>query len=324
MELKDSVSVLICSKDRRKSLERLVTALRKQYTGRIQRIVVVEETDHPWPIEGTQYVAHPVANRGIPFARNLALEHATGDIIVFVDDDCELTDGWLRKLTRPIVEDATIVGSQGGVTVPRTSNAIGWAESLLGVPGGGITRVIKANGEIHPTREISTLNCAYRRSVVEDIGGFERELKITGEDYLLAKQACEYGTCVFIPEALVFHEPRGALRSIWKWFVRRGRAEVDVLRTGKQNDMTWWSVLRSSFLIKLLAVVLIGALIPHGYLFTVTILCLLYPGVQYARSLPYWRASRAPLSALIVLPAVKFVMDVAMDVGRVRGALFDR
>jgi len=319
-----SVSVLIVSKDRREALTRLARQLTEQFSASIDQVVVVEETDHPHPIQNTTYIPHPVAHRGIPFARNLALAHAHGDIIVFVDDDCRLTDGWLENLIEPIQRDDTILGTQGGVTVPGTSNAIGWAESLLGVPGRGITRVLKAGGRVRPTREISTLNCAYRRKVVDHIGGFEKQLRITGEDYLLAKQVCLYGTCVFVPDALVYHEPRGTLGQIWTWFIRRGRAEVDVIRTGKQKDITGWTVLRSSLLIKLLLVGLAGAFLPYGAVMAALAICVVYPAIQYVRYFRWWRGSPAPPGALIVLPFLKFVMDVAMDMGRVRGALFDR
>lgn len=319
-----SVSVLVCSKGRRTSLEKLVTSIRRMHHGAIAEIVVVEETDHPEPIDGTRYIAHPVANRGIPFARNMALESATGDILVFVDDDCTLTDGWLEKLIAPIQRDKTIVGTQGGVSVPDSANAVGWAESLLGFPGGGITRVLQANGKPHRTGEISTLNCAYRHGVLEKIGGFEQMLRLGGEDWLLAKQACEYGACVFVPEALVTHEPRRTLGAIWKWFIRRGRADVDLLRTKKGKDLPWWPFIRSWFLLKVSAVVLAGAYLPYGAIFVAAVFCLLYPGVQYVRYFRWWRNSRAPLKALIVLPVVKFVMDVAIDVGRIRGVAFDR
>ena len=321
---KSSVSILVCSKDRRSSLETLVASIKGSQSAVAPQIVVVEETDHPKPIEGTTYIAHPMAHRGIPFARNLALANATGQIVVFVDDDCVSSNDWLERLIGPIREDRTVVGAQGGVTVPEHSNAIGWAESLLGFPGGGITRVLQAMGNTQRTREVSTLNCAYRHSVIEKIGGFEPALRLGGEDFLLAKRACSYGACVFVPDALVFHEPRGTLGSIWKWFVRRGRAEVDVLRTGQQNDITVWSMMLSAFLVKLLLLITAGAVLPNGIVLVAVVLCILYPGVQYYRYYRWWQKSPAPLSALIVLPVVKYVMDVAMDVGRIRGFVFDR
>jgi GT2 family glycosyltransferase len=285
-------------------------------------LVIVEETDNPVPIEGTKYVSHPIANRGIPFARNLALQNATGELLVFLDDDCMITEGWLDRLLEPFADDS-VIGVQGGVTVPKSTNALGWVESILGFPGGGIRRVIEAKGEIQDTREISTLNCAYRASVVERIGGFEKELKLTGEDYILAKRACRFGRCLFVPEAIVYHEARGGFRRIWQWFTRRGRAEIDVIRVGKQNDTTILTVLRSSLCTKLALVLALGLFVADSVTLLFVLALVLFFLLQYARYYKAWRHSEATLKALVVLPIVKITMDAAMDWGRLRGILFD-
>ena len=111
-------------------------------------IIVVEETDEPSSLPGIIYVPHPVKNKGIAYARNLALSKASGDLIVFIDDDCTPEDGWIDKLIDPFVDKSTI-GVQGGVSIPANASAIGWAETLLGFPDGGIKRIIEADGT-HP------------------------------------------------------------------------------------------------------------------------------------------------------------------------------
>jgi GT2 family glycosyltransferase len=316
------ISILICSRDRREDLEHLAAELKQIAFDHSLEIVVVEETDEPIPIDGVRYVSHPVANHGIPYARNLALSNANGRIIVFLDDDCLIHENWLDNLLMPFQNDS-IVGVQGGVCVPDETNPIGWAESILGVPGGGILRIYQAKGEVEETREISTLNCAYRRWVINKVGGFEKQLKITGEDYLLAKQVCNFGRCMFVPDALVSHKARGNLLKIWHWFVRRGRAEIDVIRTGKQKDTTYWTVLRSSLSVKLSFLILITAVFP-GQLVLLTLAFLtVYTLLQLGRYHRAWRFSGAPLLALVLLPIVKMIMDIAMDWGRFRGIVID-
>ncbi|RME85919.1 MAG: glycosyltransferase, partial [Zetaproteobacteria bacterium] len=77
-----AVSVLICTRNRRAWLAALLKDLRAQrYPGAVQ-IVVVEETDDTQPVEGVDYVPHPVRNLGLGFARNLALRHARHEIVV--------------------------------------------------------------------------------------------------------------------------------------------------------------------------------------------------------------------------------------------------
>lgn len=317
---KPPASILICSRDRRADLERIVQDSKAMDTIHPFDIVVVEETDAPRPIAGVRYIAHGVKNLGFAHARNLSLAQATGDIVVFVDDDCQIKEGWLDNLLRPFA-DATVVGAQGGVVVPEGTNAVGWAESLLGFPGGGVRRVIESGGVVQETTEVSTLNSAYRRDVVQAVGGFSHRLKWGGEDYLLAKKACEHGRCLFVPDALVAHRARGSFAGIWDWFVRRGRAEVGVVRSREYAAANWSSLLRSSLLLKLLLLSIPGLIFPRGWL--LLLLLPFYSLLQYCRSWPVWRRSAAPFLSLILVPLVKWTMDLAADVGRLKGIVHD-
>ena len=315
------ISILICSKNRREDLLNLVEDLKYlvQKNHPVE-IVIVEETDFPEPIEGVTYVGHPLKNKGIAYARNLALQNSTGRIIVFLDDDCRIGPGWLESLLKPLDTDA-VSAVQGGVTVSESANELGWAETILGFPGGGIKRILQSRNRVLPTREISTLNCAYRRTAVEQAGGFDERLSTGGEDYLLAKQICRNQNCRYVPSAMVRHRPRNRFSAIWRWFVRRGRAEIAVIRTGKQTESTYRSLLRASISIKLMIVV-VPMLVLGADMLTVSALSgLLYVGLQYVRYLSIWRRSGAPALSLLALPLVKLTMDVGQDWGRLRGTL---
>ena len=243
-----TISILICSRDRRLDLEKIVDDLKRMKTVYPFDIVVVEETNDPRPIEGVCYFPHEVKDLGFAHARNLSIAQASSEIVVFVDDDCEIQAGWLDNLLRPF-EDEYVAGVQGGVLVPEGNNAVGWAETLLGFPGGGVRRIILSGGAVQDTIEISTLNSAYRRRVIEAVGGFITRLKWGGEDYLLAKKACQHGKCLFVPDALVAHRTRGNLSSVWHWFVRRGRAEIGVVRARDFSDGGWDTVFRKYFIV---------------------------------------------------------------------------
>lgn len=318
----EPVSILVCSRGRRSTLEKLVLSLRKMDTSYRTEVVVVEETDNPSPLNGVRYISHPIANRGFPYARNLAVANASGNIIVFLDDDCVISDGWLNHLLSPLT-DSSVVGAQGGVTVPSSSGPIGWAESIIGFPGGGIRRVNQAKGEIRETLEISTLNCAYRKWIFDKVGGFDERLLHGGEDFLFAKKACEHGRCVFVPNAMVFHHPRGSLAKIFFWFYRRGRAEFSLARTGWERKafISYW--LRSSLLLKILLLLILGSLVSANLL----LFCAVFMFYCVATFLKYFKDCRrcaAPFSAFIILPLAKLVMDLAIDCGRFRSLILKK
>jgi glycosyltransferase involved in cell wall biosynthesis len=314
-DLSKSISILICSRDRRRDLERLIESIKNLDSDRSPEIVVVEETDNPIQIDGIRYIPHPIANRGIPYARNLALANATGEIIVFLDDDCRIRNGWLDNLLEPFKDDS-VVGVQGGVTVPNETNAIGWAESILGFPGGGIRRAWEAKGKNQDTREISTLNCAYRKWVIDKVGGFEGRLKLTGEDYILAKQACNFGRCLFVPKAMVSHESRGNMIKIWHWFVRRGRGDIDVIRVGNWQRVSLGWLIKSSLSIKLSFLIMMSIVFTDWAIIFTFFALLAYGVFQYGRHFKVWKNTEASIMAFLLLPVVKLTMDMAMDWGR--------
>lgn len=312
-----TISILICSRDRRSDLEKIVHDLKLMDTNHKFDVIVVEETNDSLPIKGVLYISHPVKNFGFPYARNLSIAQATGEIMVFVDDDCQVKEGWLDNLLRPF-KDKSVVGVQGGVVVPDGTNAVGWTESILGFPGGGFKRIIESGGTVQDTIEISTLNSAYRRWVVEAVGGFNSRLKWGGEDYLLAKKACRYGKCLFVPDALVAHRARGDLSSIFNWFIRRGRAEIGVVRSREYAGANWGSIFRNSLMLKLFAVSMLFPLFPAPVVYVLFTFFFFYLFVQYFRYLSAWKKSKAPFESLLIIPFVKLTMDFAADVGHLK------
>jgi len=284
----------------------------QDYQGSVE-IVVVEETDSPREIPGVVYVPHPMLNKGIAFARNMSIEHASHDLLVFVDDDCRVSPDWLHKLITPF-EDELVMGVQGGVTVPENTNSIGWAETLLGFPGGGFTRIVQAKGAKQETREVSTLNAAYRKDVVLEAGGFSDQARFGGEDFLLAKKVAEQGRLLFVPDALVRHEARGSIGAIWRWFVRRGRAEIELWKNHLAPDGFGIWMIRASLLIKLAPLLLLSV----WSVWPAILFLLLMVTFNLWRFRWVLGRTDIPASAWWVLPWIRMYMALASDVGRVK------
>ncbi|HIE14849.1 TPA: glycosyltransferase, partial [Candidatus Bathyarchaeota archaeon] len=217
-----NVSILISTKNRRGELKKAIDSIKDlDYPNYKLEIVVVEETDEPQKIDGVVYIPIPVKNRGYGYTRNVAVKNASNEILVFTDDDCMVAKDWLKEIVSPLIKDKGIVGVTGGVLV-KNCTAIGYCENVLGFPNGGLMRIHNSKGNIVETQELSTCNCAYRREIFEKVGLFRTDTKYGGEDYEFAKRICRHYPCVFHPKAIVYHKPRGSLKKIFRWFVRRG------------------------------------------------------------------------------------------------------
>jgi GT2 family glycosyltransferase len=318
----DTVSVVICSKDRRADLAAAIASVQAcQGVRAPSEIVVVEETDDPRAMAGVRYVPLPPASRGFGYARNVGLRAARGEMVVFLDDDCEAQPDWLTQLTAPLREDRELLGVAGAVLV-RDCGAIGYAENILGFPGGGLRYVDASGGRVVPTRRLSTCNCAYRRAALVRAGGFPEAAKLGGEDFLLAERVAALGRCVFAPKAVAYHRPRGSLRAVFGWFARRGESELHLACAARRRVEFLAYLLRSSWTLRgtaLLALVLawpvLLAVLPFG--------ALAYYGAilwrfRFARAYPSHRR------AWPLVPLVKLTMDFGLEYGRWRALLRGR
>lgn len=149
-------------------------------------------------------------NRGPGAARNLAWRMASGEWIAFTDDDCRPDRDWLVQLLE--VADSTSADVVTGATRPDPTRA-----HLMSEP---FSRSVRVDAQDEYYR---TCNIAYRRDLLDRLGGFdERFLKI-GDDTDLGWRAVAAGaTTAFADRAVVIHDVvvadwRSDLRSRQRW-----------------------------------------------------------------------------------------------------------
>lgn len=160
-----------------------------------------------------QVLRNPVA-RGPATARNRGWRAGRGKIIAFTDDDCETGSGWARVLLEALRgADAQIAGVGGVVRPART---------------GLISDYMTLHRILEPPRSLSylvTANSAFRRSALEQIGGFDEAVSTPGgEDPGLCMALRRLGYRFrFVPEAVVTHHYRESPWDFLKTFYRYGK-----------------------------------------------------------------------------------------------------
>ncbi|MBV9279479.1 MAG: glycosyltransferase [Chloroflexi bacterium] len=136
-------------------------------------------------------------------ARNRGWRAARGGVITFTDDDCLPQPGWLAALAAAL----------------RESDAPGVQGVTLAGPG-EITPFTHQIEQRRPGPPYRTCNIAYRRGVLERLGGFDDHLRWYA-DNIFGLRARGLGPIAFAPEAVVNHPPR---RREWRdrqaWLAR--------------------------------------------------------------------------------------------------------
>jgi len=235
-----AVSVALVTRRLTPDVERLAARLIALGCGEGCEVLVFAEDDAvtaPAPREplsgGAQLVRLP-HGRGLGYNRNRAIDLSRGETIVFVDDDCSPADDWFGQLLAPL-GDPDVAAVMGNVHIPP-STFLGDSISALGFPGGGSAgfAVMFGVDERGFTDHLSTLNCAIRRRVLDEVGGFDETMTFGAEDGELSYRIRQAGYRIkFQPTAVVDHAARTGLGEFTRWFFRRGRAAYQFSRRAK-------------------------------------------------------------------------------------------
>jgi GT2 family glycosyltransferase len=198
------VAVVVATHDRADQLERLLDALAAQRDAPPFEVVVVDDasSDDTWARLSQRAAVDPVLhlhplrqelNQGPAAARNRGWRASRASVVAFTDDDCIPGPHWLASLTAAVSAGADI--AQG-----RTEPVVAQR------PGRGpFSMTIE---KLQEDGFYETCNMAYRREVLEAVGGFDEAFLFPyGEDTDLAWRARKSGaTTAFVDRAVVEHE----------------------------------------------------------------------------------------------------------------------
>jgi glycosyltransferase involved in cell wall biosynthesis len=153
------------------------------------------------------------AHTGPAAARNLGVQHAQGEIVLFTDADCEPTEEWIEGMVAPLCDDR-IVGVKGAYLTDQKEIVARFVQ-------------LEYEERYHRlTREacidfVDTYAAGYRRKVLVDAGGFDPIFtEASVEDQELSFRLARLGhRMAFVPQARVYHW--GHSRNLWAYCRRK-------------------------------------------------------------------------------------------------------
>lgn len=163
-------------------------------------------------------------NSGPATCRNLGAAQASGDFLIFTDSDCVVSSDWLECFERSLALGGADVIMGKLVLLPST--ILGDSISALGFPAGGslgFEKVWRVSKEGY-TNSLSSCNCAIRKDIFLELGGFDESFPYAGgEDTLLAHALVESGYRIrYCPEVVAYHPARESFGAFLRWQFRRG------------------------------------------------------------------------------------------------------
>jgi len=203
------ISIVTTTKSHINNITRLCKSLCPIYKDIYEVIIVNAGTPN---LDDTSHYASvfPIIVDGIGTTRgegkNIGIKRAKGDVIVFLDDDVEVTKGWLKELKKSLKYSDIVAGyspNPEGQDLPRVP---------IYVNGQDIT---------YPT-----CNIAYKKEVIDKIGFFDKRM-ITAEDVDYNCRCVKKGFIInYNPKMIVNHYHRSTFRgfakqAFWNGYGRR-------------------------------------------------------------------------------------------------------
>ena len=235
-----AISVCIVTGRRGRLLDACLESLVKQRDAPPFEVLVIADGDplvvdavHRWLPDAR--VA--VISRALPgSARNWLIKEATGDLLLFLDDDVTVRDDLLARLVE-IAAEHPDCGVYGGPNVtPSGSTGFQYVQGavLSSIVGAGPVR--RRYGK-HPEGEaderfFTLCNLAVRR---EDMVPFADDIICAEENAMLAELARKHVRMHYDPRLIAYHERRGDWRGFARQMLKYGRGRGQLLARNRRT-----------------------------------------------------------------------------------------
>jgi len=202
-------------------------ALKHQKTKRAYEIIVVDDGSTDDSLKGLEAKGVRVirqTNQGPAAARNLGVEKARGDIVLFTDADCEPVEDWVEQMAR-LLDDRRISGVKGSYLSRQRKMVARFVQFEYE----GKYEKMKGETDID---FIDTYSAGFRKEDMLAVGKYDTRFpNASVEDQEFSFRMWEKGCrMVFNPEAKVYHTHADSILNYIKKKFRIGYWKAFVLK----------------------------------------------------------------------------------------------
>jgi glycosyltransferase involved in cell wall biosynthesis len=258
------ISIIIPTRNDVDNLKRLLESInRLEDRDLIAEVVVVNHLSD----DNTTEIAKLAGSRVINYtgatvagARNQGAYHSSGDVLCFLDSDCEPASDFLRVILVRLSREPVVTGSK--VLTPQDSS---WIEKTW--------FEVKSRQQVKPVPYINSGNLVVPRTIFDSLGGFNSSLA-SGEDYEFCLRAKTRFKVIADPSIKVIHH--GYPKTLKEFFWREVWHGVGGLSTLRDNPFDKPLVASGIFGLLILAI-LIGTILRAPW----QLLCVLFCSIAF-------------------------------------------
>lgn len=216
-----SVSVIILNFNGLMHLDPCFSSLAEtDYPGQVELILVDNGSTDPSVEHMERYHPHvqvvrSATNLGFTGGNNLGVRHASGEYVVFLNNDMRVTPEWLRHLLAPMQPDAGLICT-GAKILRWDGHAVDFVGTRMNFTGHGFQ--LDFGAPYTPLSYQDPVDLVFacggcmciQREVYTEVGGFDDDFFAYFEDVDLGYRLWALGYRIqFAPQAIVYHRHHG-------------------------------------------------------------------------------------------------------------------
>jgi glycosyltransferase involved in cell wall biosynthesis len=154
--------------------------------------------------------------KGLGAARQIVVDKACGEYILWVDGDNVLSENYVRKQVEFMIQNPRVGAAQGSWGLYKTDSFIATLANLSELENKCLDKNITAMG---------TVKGIYRLRAIKQAGGFDKCIKGASEDLDLSYRIWRSGWLLSESQAIVYQKWRTTWKDLWKWYSWWGYGE---------------------------------------------------------------------------------------------------
>jgi glycosyltransferase involved in cell wall biosynthesis len=170
-------------------------------------------------------------------ARNTGFKYTNSEIIAFTDSDCVVPKNWIKKIVENFGDSK--IGCVGGNVRGLDDNFLSkYADNSI-FP---MIRTFKKRKELYSTGPFEGCpvgcNMSFRRDALEDVSGFDENIRYSFEEDELIERICKTGYKLILdPQVFVWHKHRSNLRDLLQQSFKYGKGMGRLLKRPKNQKL---------------------------------------------------------------------------------------
>ena len=285
---KPAVTIGLCVKNNESFIgETMASLIAQDFPLELMELVVVDGCSRDMTLDIVkQYVLKTdIAYRvffekeGLGVARQMVVDKASGEYIVWIDGDLVLSKDYIETLFQLMEANPNVGIAKGKYSLVPGANSVATLEIYSRAAG----KMVNFDSKIK-TSSMGTAGCIYRVEAIREVGGFDQAIKGYGEDWDAEYRVRSAGWLLRTADVYYRdYERRGLTWSnVWGKYLRRGHDSHFIFHKNKGSielyKWTPFAALVSGFLHSLTLYRITGKKIafflPLQYAFKMTAWCL--------------------------------------------------